>query len=161
VTTVEFSVEVDATPEDAWDVAADPRNLPRWDRHIASVAVPEGEIRPGSTYTVTMAFMAVHADVRCTVLEWEPPWRARIRLAGLLDATVTTSIASLPYDRAVVRHEVTYRFRGPLGRFGAASLNAVGGAQLALRRGTLAQREEIERRAAARRAAATRKRRGG
>jgi hypothetical protein len=88
--------------------------------------------------------------VRCDVLEWEPPWRSRVRLHGVLDATVTTSIASLPYDRCMLRHEVDYVFRGPLGRFAAASLNAVGGAQLALRHGALAQKREIEARAASR-----------
>jgi hypothetical protein len=64
-----------------------------------------------------------------------------------LEATVTTTIASLPFDRSLLRHEVSYSFRGPLGRFAAASLNAVGGAHLALRRGTLRQRDEIESRA--------------
>jgi hypothetical protein len=85
------------------------------------------------------------------MLEWEPPWRSRVKLRGVLDATVTTSIASLPFDRCVLRHEVTYVFKGPLGRFAAASVNAVGGAQLALRRGALAQKREIEARARAQR----------
>ena len=63
-----------------------------------------------------------------------------MRLEGLIDATVTTSVASLPFDRSVLRHEVTYRFRGPLGGFGAAGLNAMGGAGYALRHGVLAQK---------------------
>jgi len=148
VTTAEVSVEVDAPPEAAWEVASDPRNLPHWDRHIVAVSVPPEDLGPGVTYEVTMGFMAVRAKVRCEVLEWEPPWRSRVRLRGVLDATVTTSIASLPYDRSVLRHEVTYVFKGPLGRFAAASVNAVGGAQLALRHGVLAQKREIEARAA-------------
>jgi len=36
---------------------------------------------------------------------------------------VTTSVASLPFDRSVLRHEVTFRFRGPFGGFGASGLN--------------------------------------
>jgi hypothetical protein len=148
VTTAEVSVEVDAPPEVAWEVAADPRNLPLWDRHIVAVSAPAKDFAPGTSYEVTMGFMAVRAKVRCTVLEWEPPWRSSVRLHGVLDATVTTSIASLPYDRSMLRHEVTYVFKGPLGRFAAASVNAVGGAQLALRRGALAQKREIESRAA-------------
>jgi hypothetical protein len=149
VTTVEFSVEVEAPPEIAWEVASDPRNLPHWDRHIVDVRVPTGGLGPGISYEVTMGFMAVRATIRCDVLEWEPPWRSRIHLRGVLDATVTTAIASLPFDRSVLRHEVAYVFKGPLGRFAAASVNAVGGAQLALRHGTLAQKREIELRAAA------------
>ena len=71
-----------------------------------------------------------------------------MRLEGLIDATVTTSVASLPFDRSVLRHEVTYRFLAALGGFGAAGLNAMGGAGYALRHGVLA-RSEIEERARA------------
>jgi uncharacterized protein YndB with AHSA1/START domain len=144
MTTVEFSVEVDASPEATWQIASDPRNLPQWDKHIVRVDLPEGGMRPGATYEVSMGLMGVHTTVRATVLEWEPPWRSSVQLMGLLEATVTTSIASLPFDRSMLRHEVNFRFRGPFGRLGAAGLNAMGGAQYALRRGVLAQKREIE-----------------
>lgn len=144
MTTVEFSVEVDAPAETVWQIASDPCNLPQWDKHVVRVSPPEGSMGLGARYEVVMGFMGVQTTVRATVLEWEPPWRSSIRLEGLLDATVTTSVASLPFDRSVLRHEVTYRFRGPLGGLGAASLNAMGGAQYALRHGVLAQQREIE-----------------
>jgi uncharacterized protein YndB with AHSA1/START domain len=147
MTTVEYSVEVDASPERVWELTSDPRNLPHWDRHIVGVRLPAGGFGPGARYEVVMRFLAVRTTVKAEVLEWEPPWRSRIQLIGLLEATVTTSIAQLPRDRSVLRHEVEFTFRGPLGRFGAASLNAVGGAQLALRRGTRRQRDELESRA--------------
>jgi hypothetical protein len=148
MTTAEFSVEVEATPEEVWEVTSDPRNLPHWERHIVRVRLPSEPLGPGVRYEVVMKFMGVHATVPCRVLEWEPPWRARVHLGSVLDATVTTSIAKLPFDRSVLRHEVDYVFRGPLGRFAAASVSAVGGSQLALRRGTLAQKREIESRVA-------------
>ena len=144
MTVTEFSVEVDASPEAVWEVTSDPANLPHWDRHIRSVRPPPGGLAPGVEYEVVMGFMAVRTTIRARVMEWEPPWRAKIHLGGLLDAIVTTSIASLPFERSVLRHEIEYRFRGPLGRFGAASLNAVGGAGMALRHGVLAQKREIE-----------------
>ncbi|MGZ8629567.1 MAG: SRPBCC family protein [Actinomycetota bacterium] len=144
MTTVEFSVEVDAPAETVWQIASDPCNLPQWDKRVVRVSPPEGSMGLGARYEVVMGFMGVQTTVRATVLEWEPPWRSSIRLEGLLDATVTTSVASLPFDRSVLRHEVTYRFRGPLGGLGAASLNAMGGAQYALRHGVLAQQREIE-----------------
>jgi Polyketide cyclase / dehydrase and lipid transport. len=144
VTTVEVSVEVEAPPERVWTVASNPKNLAYWDRHVISVRLPREGFAPGVRYEVTMGFMGVRTVVKAQVLEWEPPWRSRLRLEGLLEATVTTSVASLPFDRSVLRQQVDYRFRGPLGRFGAASLNAVGGAQLALRRGVLAQKRQIE-----------------
>jgi len=101
----------------------------------------------GSTFSrfeVTMSFVGVRTTVPCVVREWEPPWRSVVTLGGLLVATVTTSIASLPFDRSVLRHEVRYVFKGPLGSFGAASVRALGGAEFALRRGTEAQRRQIE-----------------
>jgi uncharacterized protein YndB with AHSA1/START domain len=146
MTTAEFSVEVDASPKRVWKVVSDPRNIPYWERHVMSVHVPEGGFGLGSTYRVVMSFMGIRVTVRGEILEWEPPSRARIHLRGPLDATILTSVASLPRGRSVLRHEVTYRFRGPLGRVVAAGLNAVGGAQLGIRHGTLAQKRQIERR---------------
>jgi uncharacterized protein YndB with AHSA1/START domain len=144
VTSVEFSVEVDASPEHAWEVASDPANLPQWDRHIIRVRVPEVGLGAGVTYEVDMGFLAVQTTVRATVLEWEEPWRASVKLEGLVEGVITTSIGALPHDRCVLRHEVEYRFKGPLGGFGATSLNMLGGAQIALRHGVMAQKRQIE-----------------
>ena len=102
-------------------------------------------MRQGATYRVVMGFMGVNATIRAEVLEWEPPWRSQVHLRRTSStATVTTSVGSLPFDRSMLRHEVEYRFRGPLGGFAAASLNAVGGAQMAMRHGVLAQKRQIE-----------------
>jgi uncharacterized membrane protein len=144
VTTAEFSVEVQAPPEQVWAVVSNPRNIPYWERHVVSVRVPDGTFGLGSTYTVVMSFMGVRVTVRGEILRWDPPSHATIRLRGPLDATIETSVASLPRDRSVLRHEVTYRFRGPLGGVVAAGLNRLGGAQLGIRHGTLAQKRQIE-----------------
>jgi len=144
VTVVEASDEIEAPPQRVWKVVSDVRHLPFWDRHITDVTVPRDGMRVGATFTVRLRFMAVPGTVRGEVLEWEPPWRSRIRLGGLLDATVTTSVASLPFERSLLRHEIDYRFRGPLGHFTASSLNAVGGPRYVLRRGLAAQKRQIE-----------------
>jgi ligand-binding SRPBCC domain-containing protein len=144
MTIVEYSVEVDAPPEAVWSVTSDPRGLPAWERHIESVRVPPDGLGVGVTFEVTMSFMGVRATIPCAVHEWEPPWRSSVHLRGLLDATVMTSVASLPFDRSVLRHEVRYVFRGPLGSFAATSVRAIGGAEYALRRGTEAQLRAIE-----------------
>jgi uncharacterized protein YndB with AHSA1/START domain len=145
MTTTEFSVEIDATPKRVWKVVSDPRNIPYWERHVVGVDVPDGELGLGSRYTVRMRFMGVGVTVRGEILRWEPPSHATIRLRGPLEATIETSVASLPRGRSVLRHEVTYSFRGPLGRIVAAGLAAVGGAQLGIRHGTLGQKRQIER----------------
>ncbi len=150
MTTVEFSVEVEAPPEMAWQIASDPRNLPQWDKHIVRVDLPDGGMERGARYEVVMGMMGVQTTVHATVLEWEPPWRSSVQL----DRTARGHGDDLGGVAAVrpqsmLRHEVSFRFRGPFGRFGAAGLNAMGGAQYALRRGVLAQKREIEERARA------------
>ncbi len=144
VTSVEFSVEVEAPPERVWAVAGDPGNLPQWDRHIVRVRIPEGGMAAGIDYEVDMGFMAVQTTVRAHVAEWDPPWRSRIHLDGLLEADITTSVGALSHGRSVLRHEIEYRFKGPLGGFGASSLNMLGGAQFALKHGVMAQKRQIE-----------------
>jgi len=147
VTAVEFGVEIDAPPENAWAVISDPRNLSQWDRHIVTVhGVPPGGLGAGARYVTEMRFMAVRAKIECRVTEWEPPTRVVIRLEGLLDATVATTITPLRGNRCRLEHEVDYGFRGgALGNIAARSLRLIGGAQLALRHGTLKQKREIER----------------
>jgi len=144
--TAEFSVEVNATPKRVWKVVSDPRNIPAWERHVVRVELGEDALFGlGSTYSVQMSFMGVGVKVRGEVVEWEPPSRARLHLRGPLDATILTTVASLPRGRSILRHEVTYTFRGVLGRLVAAGLGAVGGAHLGIKRGTLAQKRQIER----------------
>jgi len=142
-----FSVVVDAPPERVWAVVADPRNLPSWDRRIAEVrGVPPGGLGPGVEYTAEMRFVGVRATVRCRVVEWDPPRWAVIVLSGVVDATVATRIDALPDGRSRLEHEVDYHFtRNPLGELAARSVQLIGGAYLALRHGTLAQKRQIER----------------
>jgi len=146
VTVVSVAVEVDAPPEAVWAVVSNPRNLPHWDRHIVAVeGLPEDGLGGGVAYITVMRFMALRARVRAEVLEWSPPARSRIRLSGLLEATVDTKVSPLPGGRSRLEHHVDYRFKGgALGELAARSLRLVGGSQLALRRGTMAQKREIE-----------------
>ena len=145
---VHVSVEVDAPPEDVWNVVADPRNLPRWDRHITKVVgVPRDGLEVGTEYTTRLTFWGVSAHVEAEVLDLKPTELSRIRLSGpLIQATVTTHITPIEEARTTLEHDVEYRFRGgPLGHIAARALAASGGPAFALRRGTLAQKEQIER----------------
>ena len=144
---VTVSVEVDAPSERVWRAISDPRNLPHWDRHIARVdGVPATGMRDGTRYVTEMKFMGVRAKIRVQVVEWDPPRRAKFRLRGVLEGTVTSTVEPLGPDRSRLEHVVDYRFKGgPIGALAARSLRLVGGAQFALRHGTLAQKDEIER----------------
>jgi carbon monoxide dehydrogenase subunit G len=148
VTVVRVGVDIDAEPEDAWSVVSDPRNLPHWDRHILAVeGVPAGGLGRGVHYVTVMGFVGMRARVECEVVEWRPPVRSVIRLSGLIDATVSTTLTRLGSRSSRLVHEVDFRLRGgPLGAFAGRSLRLVGGPQLALRRGLLAQKRQIEER---------------
>jgi uncharacterized protein YndB with AHSA1/START domain len=145
---VTVSVEVDAPAERVWEAISDPRNLPQWDRHIARVeGAPASGLREGTRYVTEMKFMGVRAKIRVQVLEWDPPRRAKFRLRGVLEGTVTSTVEPIGSGRSRLEHVVDYRFKGgPIGALAARSLRLVGGAQFALRHGTLAQKREIERR---------------
>ena len=41
MSTAEFSVEIEASPERVWEVVSDPANIPHWERHVVSVKVPD------------------------------------------------------------------------------------------------------------------------
>jgi carbon monoxide dehydrogenase subunit G len=146
VTLVAVALEIAAPPERVWAVISDPRNLPRWDRHIESVeGVPATGLAEGVTYSTVMRFMSVRTRVRADVLEWEPPHRSVINLSGLLEAVVASSVDPVSDGRSLLEHEVDYRFRGGmLGDLAARSLRMMGGPQLAVRHGTLAQKRQIE-----------------
>jgi hypothetical protein len=107
--------------------------------------VPATGLREGTRYVTEMRFMGVRAKIRVQVLEWDPPRRATFRLRGVLEGTVTSTVERLGPDRSRLEHVVDYRFKGgPIGALAARSLRMVGGAQYALRHGTLAQKREIE-----------------
>lgn len=146
MTVVTVAVEVDATPERVWEVISDPRNLPHWERHIVAVnGVPATGLHVRARYVVEMRLLAVRTKVHAEVVGWEPPRRVSIRLTGVLDATITSTVEPLGARKSRLKHVVEYRFRGgPLGGLAARSLRMVGGARYALRHGTLAQKREIE-----------------
>ena len=142
---VQASVLVEAPPESVWRVVADPRNLPAWDRHIAGVeGVPLNGLREGTEYSVSLRFMGVRATVGDRVVELRAPEYARVQLHGLVDAVVETWVEPVEEERARLRHRVEYRFRGgPLGELVARAVRLLGASSL-LRRGTLAQKRQVE-----------------
>jgi uncharacterized protein YndB with AHSA1/START domain len=140
-------VVIDAGPEEVWAVVGDPRNLTRWERHVAAVDAPE-ELVEGLEYSTEIRFAGVAGQVDVTVLEVDPPHFARLQLRGVLDATVTTRVTGLEDGRSVLEHEVDYAFgAGLIGSFAAKGLEALGGAHYVLLRGAQAQKRQIEQRA--------------
>jgi carbon monoxide dehydrogenase subunit G len=138
-------VEIEAPPERVWEVVSNPNNLPRWDHRIAAVeGVPSSGIQEGTEYSTEIRLMGARAHVNVKVLELRPQEYAKIRLSGLVNGTVETWLD--PLDRAGTRlqHRVEYRFRGgPLGRLAARGVKVLGASAL-LKRGTQAQKRQVE-----------------
>ena len=116
----EASVVIDAPRDAVWELVSDPRNLPKWDRHITKVVgIPPGGIDVDTEYTTVVTFMGVSAHVDAEVLEFKPPEYARIRLSGpLIRGVVTTRVTPLDGSNSCrLEQDVDYDLRGgPLGK---------------------------------------------
>jgi uncharacterized protein YndB with AHSA1/START domain len=136
---------VDASPQDVWAVVSDPHNLPLWNRHIREVHdVPEHGLKEGTMYWTRVSFLGVSARVDAEVEEVDPPRFSRIRLTGPVEATVRTWINPAGSGRSRLEHEIEYHLRGgPVGELVARGLQTLGARSL-LRRGTRAQKRQIE-----------------
>lgn len=144
---VRASEIVDASPESVWEIIADPRNLPRWNQHIKKVrGVPEDGLKPGARYTTSLRVLGVPFNVEAEVLQIDRPRYAEIRLSGPLDAVVRTWVRPAGKRRSRLEHEVTYQVKriGPAGRVIEQGLRVIGAGTL-LRRGTRAQKRQVER----------------
>lgn len=146
VTRIRESTIVDAPVEDVWSVVSDPRNLPRWNRHIIAVHdVPEAGLDRGSRYWTEIGGAGVHFKVRAHVEEIDPPRYSRIRLSGPLEATVETWVHPAGRRRSRLEHLVDYHLHhsGRLDELIGRALRVFGAATL-LRRGTRAQKMQVE-----------------
>jgi carbon monoxide dehydrogenase subunit G len=141
---VEVAVDIDATPGEVWDVVSDPKNLQRWDRHIAVVEGARGPLHEGDEYTTELRFMGARAHAHMKVLELKPNRYSKVQMDGVVDGIVETWVEPLDDHRTRLRHRIRYRFRGgPLGEFAARGVRMMGGGAI-LRRGVEAQKRQVE-----------------
>jgi uncharacterized protein YndB with AHSA1/START domain len=141
---VEVSVDIDATPEEVWRVVADPRNLQRWDRHIALIEGARGELHEGDEYTTELRFMGARARAHMKVLALKPHEYSKVAMDGVVDGTVESWMEPLDGDRTRLRHRVSYRFRGgPLGEVAGRAVRMMGAGAI-LKRGVQAQKRQVE-----------------
>jgi carbon monoxide dehydrogenase subunit G len=145
VSVVQVSVVVEASPQKVWDVVSDPRNLPRWDRHISGVdGVPRSGLRDGSEYQTEVRFLGARAHATSRVIEIHPPQYAKVRVRGLLNATVETWVEPIDNGKSRLRHRVNYRFPGgPLGELAARAVKLLGASAI-MNKGIQAQKRQAE-----------------
>ena len=146
MTTIRTDVEIDASAAETWTIVSDPRNLPKWNKHILAVSgVPEEGLKPGTTYWTVMGGFGLRFRIRADVVEFDPPRYSWIRLSGPVVASVRTWVAPAGERKARLQHEVDYHVRGgPVGEVIARALRRLGAAKM-LKRGVEAQRQQVER----------------
>lgn len=142
---MQTKVEIEAPQEAVWEIVADPRNMPRWDRHIVAVrGVPDSGLEEGTEYSTELRFMGVRGKLRAKVLELRRPRYAKVKVSGILDAIVETRLEPIDDGRTALAQRVDYRFMGgPLGLFAAGAVRRLG-AKGILQRGVLAQKRQAE-----------------
>jgi uncharacterized protein YndB with AHSA1/START domain len=146
VTRIRESIIVDAPVEEVWSVVSDPRNLPRWNKHIVAVHdVPDEGLEEGARYWTELGGAGVHFRVGAQVEEFDPPRYSRIRLSGPLDAVVQTWVHPAGRRRSRLEHEVDYHLHhtGPLDTLIGRALRVFGATAL-LRRGIRTQKQQVE-----------------
>lgn len=146
MTRIRESIIVDAPVEEVWSIVSDPRNLPRWNKHIVAVHdVADDGLKEGARYWTELGGAGVAFRVRAQVEELEPPRYSRIRLSGPLDAVVQTWVHPAGRRRSRLEHEVDYHLHhaGPLDELIGRALRVFGATAL-LRRGIRAQKEQVE-----------------
>lgn len=139
------AIVVDAPVDEVWHVIADARNLPRWNSHIREVrGAPDRELKEGDSYRLRLRFMGVSAEVRAEVMELEAERFAKVRLSGVVTATIETFVKAIGRGRSRVEHVVDYHFPGgALGELAARTVRLLG-APVILRRGLRAQKQQVE-----------------
>ena len=145
VTVIQQSEIVDATPDEVWRIVGDPRNLPKWNKHILAVhEVPPNGLRPGARYWTEMGGFGIKFRVLAEVEALEAPRYSRIRLSGPIDAVVRTWVHPAGRRRARLEHEVDYHIPGgPLGAIIERAIKRLGATGL-LKRGLRAQKRQVE-----------------
>jgi len=127
---VHTSVDIDASPQQVWDVVMDPRRLGSWVTTHEGVADAPERLSSGSSFEQRLKLAGKSFDVRWTVIEAEEPHLAEWRGDGPYGsrARVRYELASLDGKRTRFGYE--NEFELPSGLLGRAAARVVGSARV-------------------------------
>jgi hypothetical protein len=113
---IETRIDIDATPEEVWEVLMDFPSYPSWNPMVVAIA---GEAKPGQRLEVTIAMNGGRRmKFTPTVVEYEPGrrfgWLGKLRLRGLFDGLHRFQIEP---DGAAATFVHSEEFRGLLPPF--------------------------------------------
>jgi uncharacterized protein YndB with AHSA1/START domain len=125
---VSASIEIDAPPQQVWDVVMDPGRLREWVTiHRKLGKVSQRPLAGGSTLEQTLHLRGVNLKVRWTVEDAREPRMAVWEGRGPARARAHITYKLTPNGNGGTRFEYLNEFEPPLGPLGAAAARAIVG----------------------------------
>ena len=112
---IEQTVELPATPQRVWDVAADPAGMARWlTMHRSWDGEPPEQIAVGDRVTAVVAVAELPFTITWTVEEYTPPSTVRLSGVGLTGVAVSLTLTITPNGDDASTAAIAVQFDGQL-----------------------------------------------
>jgi carbon monoxide dehydrogenase subunit G len=126
--TVNASIDIDAPPEDVWDVVMDPGRLGDWVTiHRKLGKVSDRPLEAGSKLDQTLCLRGANFKVHWKVAEFEEPERARWEGRGPARSQAVTEYRLKPDGNGGTHFDYRNEFKAPLGPLGSVASRALVG----------------------------------
>ena len=123
---VHTSVDIDASPQQGWNVVMDPRRLGSWVTTHERVADAPERLSSGSSFEQRLKLAGKSFDVRWTVIEAEEPHLAEWMGDGPYGSCARVKYELEPLDGEGTRFGYENEFELPGGLLGRAAARLVG-----------------------------------
>lgn len=108
------SVELPATPEKVFEVAADPNSFEKWlTLHVKFKGDLPAQLAAGSQYTEVISMMGMPNTITWTVDEYEAPKKMKVSGTGMAGVKVAITIAVEPAGEGA-KLDLTTDFEGQM-----------------------------------------------
>ncbi len=125
---VKTSIDIDASPEDVFDVALDPKRLGDWVTiHKELLSADEGEPREGMEMQQRMSLRGAQFKVTWELVACERPLHAEWKGRGPARSRAETEYTLEALPDGGTRFHYRNDFKGPLGPLGKVAGNALVG----------------------------------
>jgi uncharacterized protein YndB with AHSA1/START domain len=128
MTRVTASIEIEASPEEVWELVMDPERLDEWVTiHRELGEVSDRPLKDGSTIEQTLCLRGVNFHVRWKVAEARRPKVAVWEGKGPAHSRTRTQYRLAANGNGGTRFDYETEFKAPLGPLGAAASRALMG----------------------------------
>jgi uncharacterized protein YndB with AHSA1/START domain len=125
---VTATIEIEAPPEEVWNLVMDPQRLGEWVTiHRELGKVSDSPLKDGSTLEQTLCLRGINFHVRWKVAEADPPQLAVWEGKGPARSRTRTQYRLSDNGNGGTRFDYENHFKAPLGPLGAAASRALVG----------------------------------